>query len=690
MKAGSGIPRHYRIILALAITVMVGEFILFETLLSRSIMADVPVLKHSLELSLLPVVFLALLLTFTIWRIRTDIGHNQQDALREKEKADQAQKALLITKEELSHTNELLTNAIDSMAHGFAIWDKELKIVMVNEAFRQFHCPISDQIQPGLCKTDLLRIGYGANIWETGEATLESWVEQKFGPHYGEMGGQVELAFTNGTRCLLSWTHQPNGNIVSTLFDVTAQREKEEELRRTRDALKHVAYFDALTSLPNRAHGQQDLEALFQNGDQESFALIQIDLDKFKRVNDTIGHAAGDCLLKAIGSRLAFLSSQIPQFKPYRWGGDEFVAVVQNMSKEDLEDLCGELTDALSIPVTYEHSTIWPTVSLGIALYPNHAQDLEQLMICADLALYRTKEIGRDGYCFFTSDMKEKVDSDIQIETDMRSALKLDQFELYFQPQIRTSDEAITGIEALVRWNHPEKGPQPPSVFLEVVEQHGLASSLGRAIFDKAMYAARQWLDAGLDFGRLAINLSPAHLRKQTLVDDFCDSVKKHDINPDLLAVELLESVLLDDEAAKVRDIFGRISAAGVNVELDDFGTGYASLAHLTSLPVDGIKIDRSFVQNISNCEKQKAILDVVMTMSRLMQLRVVCEGIETYDQLATVSQIANCSIQGFLVSKPMTFDAMTGWMREKRNVGLLTTPSLSDIDQSRAPQTQG
>ena len=180
----------------------------------------------------------------------------------------------------------------------------------------------------------------------------------------------------------------------------------------------------------------------------------------------------------------------------------------------------------------------------------------------------------------------------------------------------------------------------------------------------------------------LSVNLSPAHLKRQTLIDDFCESMRKYDVNPDLLAVELLEGVLLDDQYTNINELFETLSARGVHVELDDFGTGYASLSHLSNLPVDGIKIDRSFVNNIVVNKKQKAIVGVVMSMSKLMQLRVVCEGIETHQQLSTVSQIANCSVQGYLVSRPLSFNDMTAWIKERRNFGLLTPPGS-------APDTQ-
>ena len=609
-----------------------------------------------------------------------DVTERQQlieDLKHKNEETEKSALELQRAQVELLSAHEHLLHALDSMNNGFAIWDDATRLIIANDTFRNFHPAIADKIQPGLLLRDMLEMGVKANVWIIDKETIseKEWVNQIIHSHLNNPYMEMEAPMTNGTQLVVSSKHLNNGNVITTLIDVTSIREREDELRRTRDALKHIAYFDALTTLRNRAHCQQDLEALFRKDSaHKRFALIQIDLDKFKRVNDTMGHAAGDHLLKEIGQRLSFLSSKVSNFKPYRWGGDEFIAIITDADNSEIEGLCQELTDLIAIPVQYESISLWPTVSLGVAVYPDDASDLESLMIYSDLALYKTKEMGRDGYQFFSSDMKEKISGDIRIEADIRSAIEQDQFELYFQPQISTVDESITGIEALLRWNHPERGQLPPGLFMDVVDRYGMASALGRIIFDKAMFAARLWMDEGLSFGRLAINISPAQVLKMTLVDDFFESIDKYKVNPDLLAVELLESILMKDDDNHISELFSRLSSKGVHIELDDFGTGYASLTHLTHLPVDGVKIDRSFVNNIASNEKQQAIVEMVMSMSQLMQLRVVCEGIETYQQLTTVSQISNCSVQGYLVSPPLDLATMTSWIRNKRNIGLLAS----------------
>ncbi|MCT4656908.1 MAG: EAL domain-containing protein [Cohaesibacter sp.] len=578
-----------------------------------------------------------------------------------------------------AQTHNHLLSSINSMRNGFVIWSKDGRLILANDAFREVYKDMADDLVEGLSFESFLRKGISLDIWDIGGEAPEDWIERKLAYRLGDHRDEREMTLANGTQMVISERKISNGDTIVTLVDVTSHRMREAELKHTKDKLEQIAYFDNLTTLPNRACCQRDLDLRFDNPDPERpFAIVQIDLDNFKRFNDTMGHGAGDFLLKILGERLELFGRQIKSFKPYRWGGDEFVALIERDGSLPLSEICQELTDLIAIPLHYDGKTLWPTVSLGVARYPEDATDLASLMIFADLALYKTKELGRDGYQFFTAEMKEKVDLESRIEHELRHALDDDQLELYFQPQVSSVDERITGLEALIRWNHPVHGLVSPGTFLTVSENSGLASQLGCLVFDKAMASARKWLDMGLDFGRIALNLSPSHLQKNTLVDDFFSTMKRYDIDPKYLGVELLESCLLDDPHADISHILHLFRERGIHVELDDFGTGYASLSHLSSMPIDGIKIDRSFVQNVDNNAKEQAIIGVVMSMSKLMQLQVICEGVETHQQFDAVSKISKCSIQGYLVSRPLTFDDMTLWMQEERNRGSLRPKQLS------------
>ena len=438
--------------------------------------------------------------------------------------------------------------------------------------------------------------------------------------------------------------------------------------------LEKIAYFDELTGLANRAHCQKDLAETFAfAAPGERFAIIQIDLDNFKRVNDSLGHAAGDHLLQILGARLNFLTKELTNLKPYRWGGDEFIVLVQRVIGTDMEKICQELTDLISVPIPMKNTTLRPTVSLGVARFPEDGQDISALMVFADLALYKTKELGRDGYQFFTTEMKQKIDIETRIEQELRVAIDEDQLELYFQPQVDTHNEVISGIEALLRWNHPERGLLPPAEFLPVAEATGLASAIGRAVFEEAMKAVRHWSDAGLEFGRLSVNLSPQHLKKKTVVDDLFSAMEKYGVGPESLVVEILESFLFDDPNADIEGTLNQLKTRGINVELDDFGTGYASLSHLSKMPINGLKIDRSFVNHMVEDKRQQGIVNALISISKLLDLRVVCEGVENQHQLQAISQIGNCAIQGYFIARPMNLAQTTDWIKDRRNVGLLS-----------------
>ncbi len=580
-------------------------------------------------------------------------------------------------KEAQDQAHQHLVTSINSMRNGFVIWDVDDRLVLANDAYRDLYRPIRDMIVEGVQFEEMMSAGYDSGIWENGELDKKEWVGKQVAHRRSSKEGERELRLTDGRQVVILERVLDNGEVISTIIDVTAHRQREDDLQDAKDQLEKIAYFDTLTGLANRAHCQRDMAEKFTRIDPgKKFAIIQIDLDNFKRVNDTLGHAAGDHLLQVLGERMNLLASEFDNFKSYRWGGDEFIALIDRDTDTDMDAICQELTDIIAIPLQYENSTLRPTVSLGVARYPEDAQDLESLMIFSDLALYKTKELGRDGYQFFTSEMKENLDAEARIEQELRTAIEDDQLELYFQPQLDIDDETITGVEALLRWNHPEKGLIGPGEFLLISETTGLAQHVGCRVFDCAMKAVRNWLDNGLEFGRLAINLSPQHLKKSTILYDFFSTMEKYDIEPHHLAVEFLESFIFDDPNANILDILQQFSARGIHVELDDFGTGYASLSHLSTMPIDGLKIDQSFVHQITDDPRQQGIVASLISMSKMLNLRVVCEGVETWQQVDAIARIGSCSIQGYFIAKPMCLGDITDWIRNERNIGALRAPS--------------
>lgn len=434
-------------------------------------------------------------------------------------------------------------------------------------------------------------------------------------------------------------------------------------LEMANQSLENLAFVDQLTGLYNRTKCQDDMNARVAMGDGK-FALVQLDLDKFKKVNDTMGHAAGDELLKTVGERFKLIQQSVVSFNPYRWGGDEFIAVIDRSDNLDLPQLCEEITDIISLPVSLEGTMFNPTASLGVARYPEDAENIEELMIFADLALYKTKELGRDGFNMFDAELKQKVDHEALIEKDLRIALEEKQFQLYYQPQVDILSGKVRGVEALLRWIHPEKGIISPGEYLDISEKVGMGRAIGLQVFDLAMTTAKEWTDQGIDFGKISVNLSPSHLNRDSFLDDFFDALENHQVSTHDIAVEILESYLIDDRNNSVTSTITSLRNRGIFVELDDFGTGYASLSHLTSLPVSGLKIDQSFIRNVDTDGRQNSIVKSLITLCDDLDLHVVCEGVESDQHLEALKQFENCAIQGYLIAKPMPKDDAYRWIK--------------------------
>ncbi len=485
----------------------------------------------------------------------------------------------------------------------------------------------------------------------------------------------ITLSSIENKRHHVPWESKDEfGQVISNFnsMQVTLDRE-EEKLRQVNQRLDYIAYNDSLTSLPNRACCLFDMNDKFDKTKKDQrFSLIHLDLDNFKQVNDSLGHHAGDHLLSTIGHRLSLIVSDHPNSKAYRWGGDEFI-VLFDLKDGDLEDFCGELTDLLNVPLPYKSSTLWPSASVGAAVYPEDGDTFASLMISSDLALYKTKDLGRDSYQFFTQELKEAAEDKKHIEDDFRKALEVDdQLFMAFQPQVDSRTFEVTGLEALIRWNHPTRGFVSPGLFLPILEESKLAQSLGRFVYDSSCKAARHWLDEGLVFGSIAINLSAKHIKLGTALPDFYDSLKRYNLETKHITAEVTESLFLDEKNRDGLDMIDDLHSKGVRIELDDFGTGFAALSHLSTLPIDGLKIDRSFTQMMLSDKKKAIIIKSLFDMTRLLQIGLVCEGVETKDQLARLQTMGQSSIQGFYTAKPMPFAEVTQWMKQGKNYEFL------------------
>jgi len=448
---------------------------------------------------------------------------------------------------------------------------------------------------------------------------------------------------------------------VAIANDESERTAREHETRAAKEAAERIAYFDPLTGLANRAGCQRDAERLFdtKNPSKPSF-IVHMDLDNFKRINDTMGHPAGDYCLEEAGERLRTCCTGLGT--AYRWGGDEFV-IIADGPNADPQELCERANLVMRAPMEFEGNQIWPSVSMGVARCPDDGEDFGTLLVHADLALYRAKDNGKDRWSYFTSDMKIDSDAEARTEKELREAIQRDEIFLVFQPQVNIRTQKVTGVEALVRWRHPTRGVLGPGAFLPVVEKTNLASTIGNIVIDKALEAARAWQDAGHDFGRIAVNLSPSHLVSGTLLNDFQAAMDRHGVEPSMVTAEVLESVFLDDERSDNSAVLEELHRLGVHIELDDFGTGYASLSHVADLPINGLKIDRSFIVQVLEDAKKEIVVNQLINLARSLDIGVVCEGVETDAQFDRLRMMGDFSVQGYLIARPIPFEEMSEWL---------------------------
>jgi two-component system CheB/CheR fusion protein len=446
-----------------------------------------------------------------------------------------------------------------------------------------------------------------------------------------------------------------------------------------------LAYTDPVTGLPNRAVISHIFALLAQARTQPGrdcrSTLLFIDLDGFKRVNDTLGHAAGDDLLRQVGQRIirdglgttrdgidnyttAFgeLRQSCPN-KPIfaRFASDEFIILLPGAQSEcELVALATRILKTIGAPFALSGNELCISASVGICRTPDDIEDATQLLSCADIAMVAAKEAGKNQHRFFDASLRNIAIERNQIEADLRRAIEKDELFLCFQPKLDTATLELTGVEALVRWHHPQKGLIPPVKFIGVAEQSGLMPALGASILHMAAAQARRWADDGTPI-RVAVNVSAVQFERPDLVSEILDVLRAHRVEPRLLEIEVTESMVMSDFAAAKRRL-EQLAAAGVVIAIDDFGTGYSSLSHLSRLPFDVLKIDKSLVDDVDQDVKAQAIVTAVVHMARALGHKVVAEGIEQATQHAFLERLGCEQVQGYLFGHPMTADKFAEW----------------------------
>ena len=434
----------------------------------------------------------------------------------------------------------------------------------------------------------------------------------------------------------------------------------------------HMAHFDPLTGLPNRTSFMEHLERSMivpNDGDVPRLALLFIDLDNFKRVNDSLGHLVGDALLRTIATRIT--ASLRATDVVARLGGDEFVVLLANLAPDaqhaiDAEDVALKLLAAISAPVDAEGRPLSVTPSIGIALYPGHGTTPEELVKHADSAMYLAKARGRANVQFFEPHMAAAAYAELVMEGQLALALERGEFELHFQPQVRALDGALVGAEALIRWHHPERGLLLADAFIGLAEQRQLILPIGQWVLAEAARCALRWHAMGLGVAPVAVNLAGVQFQAQGFVDAMAQVLPPEVRGKGLIELELTERMLMDD-LPRVKDRLVRLKAMGLCISVDDFGTGYSSLGHLKELPIDKVKIDRSFVHDLPENRDSVAITRAIIQMGRSLGLRVTAEGVETEAQRDFLTAQGCDDLQGLLISEPLARDAFEAWVSARR-----------------------
>ena len=455
-------------------------------------------------------------------------------------------------------------------------------------------------------------------------------------------------------------------SLLSTAIDLAALAI---DNKRSDDRIRHLADTDELTGLPNRARFLHDLTQALARAARNDYqvALLFMDLDRFKNINDTLGHDAGDRVLCEVAQRLRALVREVDIVS--RLGGDEFVVVVENLNDPALLSVIAQkLIDQVSQSIDLDGQLFHLSASIGISVYPDDGNDIHALIKNADVAMYRVKETGRNGYQFYAEKMSAGSLERMRLEADLRQAMERDELVLYFQPKLDLRTGAVTGVEALVRWRHPELGLLEPSTFIGLAEETGLIVHIGRWVMHAACAQMRRLIDGGIAPARVAINLSARQFRYEKLVDDIADALQQHGLAPNALELEITESLVMENPEHAVV-LLNRCKAMGMHLAMDDFGTGYSSLANLKRFPFDSVKVDRSFIRDLAHDANDAAISRAIIAMAHALRLRVVAEGVETEAQMTFLRQHGCDEIQGYHFARPLSAPALAAFLAANQTV---------------------
>jgi diguanylate cyclase (GGDEF)-like protein len=542
--------------------------------------------------------------------------------------------------ETLRIRNFQFDTAINNMSQGLCFFDADHKLIVCNERFLELYDIPAGKVGPGTKLTEIVDLRYQAGSFPA--MSRDEYVRWRTNVATTNEAKDSIVELQNGKTFKIRHRPMPDLGWVATHEDITEQRQAEVKI-------EHMAHHDALTDLANRVLLNERLEQAlnhFQNG--QMVAVHHLDLDQFKAVNDTFGHLAGDKLLMIVAHRLRALVRETDTIA--RMGGDEFVIVQAPISDPaEATTLAQQIIAWISEPYDIEDQQATVGTSIGIAVSPGDGDTPDKMLRHADLALYRAKSDGRGTFRFFEPAMNEQMQARRIMEQDLRKALPSGEFELYYQPVVNLESKEISGFEALLRWNHPEAGQVPPSTFIPLAEEIGFIVPLGEWVIREACLAASRWPE----HLNVAVNISAVQFRGSSLMTVIVNALAASGLHPTRLEIEITESVLLQDREATLA-MLHQLRSLGIRIAMDDFGTGYSSLTYLQSFPFDKIKIDRSFVKDITDNAGSLYIVRAVAALANGMGMAATAEGVETAEQLDKIAAVGCTEMQGYLFSKPL------------------------------------
>jgi diguanylate cyclase (GGDEF)-like protein len=550
----------------------------------------------------------------------------------------------------------LLQTIMDNFPGGISVLDSDLRVTFANCAARQFlDLPDSLFVDGPPLLAEIFR--FNARRGEYGPGDAEQQVAERMALVKARKPHEFERQRPDGITLEIRGMPVEGGGFVTTYMNIT-------ERRRSEARIKYLATHDGLTGLPNRTMFAELLNGSIETARryEKKLAVLFIDLDRFKVINDTLGHADGDTLLLEIASRLrqALRASDVVA----RLGGDEFVVMLPELTDEqEIAIVARKLLAAVMQPVMLRGHDCRVTASIGIAVYPEDGNDEQALTKNADMAMYLAKDDGKNDFRRFSPDMKTQSIERLVLETNLRDALERDEFVLQYQPKIDLRTGRITGVEALLRWDQPDLGMLQPGQFIPLAEETGLIVPIGRWVLKTACEQHMAWRRDGLRPVSMAINLSPRQFQHEQLLRDLDDTLATTGMPPELLELEITEGMITQNVERAI-NLLTEIKSRGVRLAMDDFGTGYSSMALVKRFPIDTLKIDRSFVRNLPNDTNDKAIADAIIGLGKALKLTIIAEGVETTEQEAFLRDHACDEMQGYLFSRPVSAESIPDLLR--------------------------